>query len=152
MNIRFRTALWLLGLFAPATRLMAQAPRTATAITGCYHVQLGPWSRSFGVNAAYHAIPSVIRLDTVAAAGGGYVVAPNISFPRGRAFPGTPRWIIRADSLQIFWSSGYQTTTLRLAITASDSLRGFATVGSDANEFGTDLPRADARARRQPCP
>ena len=55
------------ALFAPV--LNAQQAALAP-IAGCYRVEIGTWSRELGVNAAYHAVPSIIRLDTIAAARG----------------------------------------------------------------------------------
>jgi hypothetical protein len=152
MNARFRYVTRLIGAVLLTTRLIAQRPAATPAIAGCYRVLLGQWSRDLGVNAAYHVVPTLIRLDTTVAARGGRVVTPNIAFPRASSFPGTPRWVVTADSVEILWSSGYQTTTLRLDISAPDSLRGIATVGSDANEFGADVPRAAVVAHRVSCP
>src|SRR5438045_8814732 len=115
MHARFRYATCLIGAVLLAPGLIAQRP-AAPAIAGCYRVLLGKWSRDLGVNAAYHAVPSVIRLDTIAAARGGQVVAPDIAFPHASSFPGTPRWVVKADSVDILWSGGYQTNTLRIGL------------------------------------
>jgi hypothetical protein len=120
-------------------------------VVGCYHLSRSDWSRALGVNARYHALPASIRLDTVRAARGGWTVAPDIAFPNANRFPGTPRWVFHADSIEIVWSNGYQVTTVRLSVTGGDELRGSATVSSDANEFGTDLPHASVVARRTSC-
>jgi hypothetical protein len=49
------------------------------------------------------------------------------------------------------WSNGFQSTTLRLGRRGNKELRGTASVWSDANEFGDNLPRAKALATRTPC-
>jgi hypothetical protein len=127
------------------------APRAPVAFAGCYNLALGAWSRPLGVNAAFHAIPTTIRLDTAAATRGGWRVSPDIVYPYPRRFPGTPRWTAANDTLEIMWSNGYQPTTLRLGRHGTDELRGHAVVWSDANEYGTDLPRAEVAARRIAC-
>lgn len=73
------------------------------------------------------------------------------AFPNASFFPGTPRWTRQADSIVIVWSNGYQVTTVRLGATQEDELRGTATVGSDANEFGMDPPHASIVAPRVSC-
>ena len=123
------------------------APRTPR----CYRLIRGDWSRPLGVNAQYHAVPPVIRLDTTRARRGGWTVAPNIRFPTSNRFLGTPRWTVRADSLEILWSNGFQVTTVRLGGTDSAHLRGTVSIGSDANEFGSNLPHATILARRVSC-
>jgi hypothetical protein len=105
-----------------------------------------------GVNAAYHELPLSVRLDTVAAARGGWVLRPDIPYPDGNRFPGTPRWAATADSVVMTWSNGYQPTLVRVARRPNGDLVGEAIVGSDANEFGNDPPRAAVVARRAPCP
>lgn len=140
----------LSAVLAVAPRAVAQQPEPVR-LDGCYQLNVGPWSRSLGVNAAYHAIPPMIRLDTTAVRGG-RVVRPNIAFPRGTPAPGTPRWILRNDTVEVLWSSGYQSTAVYLAVVAADSLRGHAVVGSDANEFGPNVPRAAVVASRVACP
>lgn len=117
----------------------------------CYQLSQSEWSRPLGVNAAYHAVPAMVRLDTVPAGHDGWAVAPDIAFPTGNHFPGTPRWTQREDSIDIVWSNGYQVTTVRLGPSRAGDLRGTVTVRSDANEFGTDLPHASIVAHPAPC-
>ena len=140
----------LCALCAPC--LGAQGtPTAAPTETRCYHLSHGEWSRPLGVNAAYHAIPAMVRLDTVPAAHGGWVVVPDLAFPNDNHFPGMPHWTQQADSIGIVWSNGYQVTIVRLGPSRGEELRGTATVRSDANEFGTELPHASIIARRTTC-
>jgi hypothetical protein len=152
MTGRFRKLVYLgLGVLFGPTLGAQSTPGPAPAGARCYRFIRGEWSRSLGVNARYHALPAVIRLDTVRAARGGWTVAPDIAFPTASHFPGTPRWIRQADSIEIVWSNGYQVTILRLGGPEGGELRGTATVRSDANEFGTDLPHASIVARPVSC-
>jgi len=142
----------LVSLFVVAAlpvRLWSQS--NAPIAPRCYRLTQSAWSRSLGVNAAYHVLPAVIRLDTVRAAHGGWRVAPDIAFPGGSHFPGTPRWAQHADSIEIVWSNGYQVTTLSLGASRGGDRRGVATARSDANEFATDVPHATIEARRTTC-
>ena len=151
-KFEFSTALAsaVVVFFAPF--LGAQSSRgRKPASPRCYRLSHGEWSHPLGVNAAYHAIPAIVRLDTVPDAGDGWTVAPDIAFPTGHHFPGMPRWTQQGDSIGIVWSNGYQVTTVRLGPSRGEDLRGTATVRSDANEFGTDLPRASIVARPAPC-
>jgi hypothetical protein len=135
-----------------AARLAAQSTSVpAPGAPRCYRLVRGGWSRPLGVNAQYHALPPVIRLDTTPASRGGWTVAPDIAFPTPNRFPGTPRWTVRADSLEILWSNGFQVTTVRLDVTDSAQLRGTVSIGSDANEFGSNPPHATILARRVSC-
>lgn len=148
-------SLRVLILVAPmvaSASLFAQtaSPRAPAEFVGCFDLTLGTWSRPLGINAAYHAIPATIRLDTAAAARGGWRVSPDIAYPHPSRFPGTPRWTATQSSVEITWSNGFQSTALRLARYGT-RLRGQAIVASDANEFGTDLPRAEVVARRIAC-
>jgi hypothetical protein len=127
------------------------SPRAPAEFVGCYDLALGAWSRPLGINAAFHTIPITVRLDTAAATRGGRRVSPDIAYPYPSRFPGTPRWTATEDTAEIVWSNGFQATTLRLARHGTQELRGQAIVGSDANEFGTDLPRAEIVARRIAC-
>lgn len=129
----------------------ATAAEAPASLAGCYELSLGTWSRPLGVNAAYHKLPLTMRLDTVGAARGGWVLRPDIAYPSGNRFPGTPRWTATADSVVLTWSNGFQSTLVRAARRHSGDLIGVAIVGSDANEFGNDLPRAAVVARRTAC-
>ncbi|MCR4341547.1 MAG: hypothetical protein NUW01_16840 [Gemmatimonadaceae bacterium] len=129
----------------------ATAAEAPASLAGCYELSLGSWSRPLGVNATYHKLPSSVRLDTVGAARGGWVLRPDIAYPYGNRFPGTPRWTATADSVVLTWSNGFQSTLVRVARRRNGDLVGEAVVGSDANEFGNDLPRAAVVARRTAC-
>ena len=145
-------ALILVAPILASASLCAQtaSPRAPAEFVGCYDLALGPWSRPLGINAAYHAIPATVRLDTAVAARGWWSVTPDIAYPYPSRFPGTPRWTATQSSVEIMWSNGFQSTALRLARYGT-RLRGQAIVASDANEFGTDLPRAEIVARRIAC-
>lgn len=65
--------------------LSALAP--APTIPECYRLIRGEWSRPLGVNARYHALPAVIRLDTMPASRGGWVVSPDVAFPIPNHYP-----------------------------------------------------------------
>jgi hypothetical protein len=117
------------AFFAPF--LGAQSTRgREPAHPRCYRLSVGEWSRPLGVNAAYHAIPPIVRLDTVPVADDGWSVAPDIAFPTGGRFPGMPRWTQQGDSIRIVWSSGYQGTTVRLGPWRREDLRGIAPTSS----------------------
>ena len=133
----------------PAT---AQAAvRLPSELAGCWELEKGRWSRPLGVNGEYHQLPLRIELDTARAAREGWVLRPDIVFPGGNQFPGTPRWTASADSVELVWSNGYQATSIHLARRSLTELEGQATVWSDANEFGNDPPRATIKARRAAC-
>ena len=138
-------------LASPSLFAQTASPRAPAEFVGCYDLALGAWSRPLGINAAYHGIPPTVRLDTAAATRGGWRVSPDIAYPHPSRFPGTPRWTATQDTVVIVWSNGFQATTLRLGRHRTQELRGQVIVGSDANEFGTDLPRAEIVARRIEC-
>jgi hypothetical protein len=79
------------------------------------------------------------------------MLRPDIAFPSGNRFPGMPRWTATVDSVEMVWSNGFQPTWLRLARRSPREMVGHAIVGSDANEFGSDVPRAPVTARRTAC-
>ena len=152
MTGRFHKTAYIAHSILFAQALGAQStPLSTAAVPRCYHLRQGEWSRSLGVNARYHALPAVIRLDTARAARGGWTVTPDIAFPTPNHFPGTPRWMRHADTIEIVWSNGYQGTTVRLGSPEGNDLRGTVTVSSDANEFGTDIPHASIVARPVSC-
>ena len=138
-----------------ATLTQAQLKAQVTcpsSIAGRYSLTLGEWSRPIGTNAPYHAIPSEILLDTVPASSrGGWKVSPDIKYPFPHHFPGTPRWTISHDTVQVVWSNGFQPTIVTLVQRGTNTLSGEAVVSSDANEYGNDLPRAAVAARRIAC-
>ena len=146
-------ALLLVAPMLASASLCAQtsSPRAPAEFAGCYDLALGAWSRPLGVNAAWHAIPTTVRLDTAATTHGGWRVSPDIAYPYPSRFPGTPRWTATQSTVEVTWSNGFQSTALRLARYGAQELRGQAIVGSDANEFGPDLPRAEIVARRIAC-
>ena len=146
------TILLLVGSMLSSASVTAQTaiPRAPAAFVGCYKITLGAWSRT--VNAPeFHAIPARVRLDTALASQGGWKVSPDIAYPFPSRYPGTPRWIVTQDTVEIMWSNGFQPTTLRLGRHGDWELRGQAVVRSDANEYGTDLPHAAVVAERVVC-
>ena len=147
----FVTALIILALPLIHARLGAQASplSCSNAIAGRYLLTLSEWSRPLGTNAAYHAIPTDVLLDTIAVRGG-WKVSPDIKYPYPHRFP-APRWTFVRDTVQIMWSNGFQPTILRLVRNNANELRGEAVVRSDANEYGDNLPRAEVTARRIAC-
>ena len=143
-----------LALVIALTGIQAVAQSTPGAppeLVGCYTITKGPWSRPLGVNGEYHQVPLRIQLDTARAAREGWVLRPDIVFPGGNRFTGTPRWTATTDSVELLWSDGYQPTWMRLARRPASELEGEAIVGSDANEFGDNPPRARVKARRVLC-
>jgi hypothetical protein len=150
MRVRLRSAVVFL-LLAVGAAVHAQAPSTLTpaALVGCYDLTVSEWSPEY--HSAYHRIPARIRLDSVAAARGGWVVSPDISYPTPSRFPGTPRWTVTNDTIQIVWSNGFQPTVVRLVQPKPGELSGHAVARSDANEYGHNPPRANVTARRVPC-
>lgn len=123
----------------------------APAVSGCYRVDMGEWSRPLGPDAAYHAIPAVIRLDTVPDATSGWRASPDIAFPQPSEERWVPRWTAKADSVEVMWSNGYLVTRLDLWRSSPAELRGVAIAESDAMEEGAALPRARVVARRVAC-
>ena len=152
LKARVISLIALAAMFVPAS-LVAQraARRPPPGIAGCYKLVLGEWSRPLGENAGYHAIPSIVRLDSVRAIRGGWRALPDIRYPTANRLRGTPSWTAPRDTIEIMWSNGFQSTTVRLGRRGARELRGTAVVWSDANEFGTDLPRARVTARRTAC-
>jgi hypothetical protein len=127
-------------------------PPSVRAMRGCYAMTAAEWSPP-DVNAAYHRIPPLIRLDTVpSAVGGGWVLSPNIAYPYHGAFPGTPKWTFSADTLRLVWSNGFAPTLVTLV--HQDSLWTGEAVGEiDAHTIPpSPLPRARVTARRVRCP
>lgn len=148
-----RTTVYLLlaPMFA-LSHLSAQSPGTRVRpLPACYRITIGQWTPELGVNAAFHAVPSKVRLDTLPAARGGWIVTPDIEYPISRRMQGLPRWTLSSDTVVITWSTGFQSTTLRLRHVTSTKLRGAAVVWSDANEFGSNPPHADVTARQIQC-
>ena len=142
-------------LTPPAERYDARA----TELTGCYRLTLGAWSDSgprpgpTGLVTGRLQLPTLVRLDT-----------SFLSFrdPRTRVrqlLPQSPDlgaralrpgWILRsADSVQLFWSSGYAGIQLFLEA-RGDTLKGHARTFSDVG--GAIEPSAPATLHRAPCP
>lgn len=138
-------------ILAPSKRAQSTAQPQDIVLAGCYRIAVGAWSRPLGVNAGFHAVPEKIRLDTAPASRGGWKVSPDIAYPYPSRFTGYPRWTVMGDSVEIGWSNGFQPTTVRLGRHRGAALRGIAIVQSDANEYGTSLPRAEVVARRIKC-
>jgi hypothetical protein len=152
MKRRFQYAACLGFGFVFTRSLGAQRAQVgAPSVPRCYRLAQGEWSRPLGVNARYHTLPVMVRLDTARAGREGWKVAPDIDFPTPSHFRGTPRWTRQGESIEMLWSNGYQVTTVRLSPSGGDELRGTAIVRSDANEFGSDLPHASIVARRISC-
>jgi len=150
LRTRFLVSVCSLTL-SHSSALAQSASNPRFEIAGCYTLTLGRWSRPLGVNGEYHQLPLRIDLDTASAAQGGWKLRPDLVFPGGNQFAGTPRWTATVDSVELLWSNGYQPTWVRLARRSVDQLQGEAIVGSDANEFGNDPPRAPVTARRRSC-
>jgi hypothetical protein len=142
------------ALVFAARRLTAQLPATAAprAFAGCYELTLGPWTGSLGVDAASYAVPPYVQLDTLPAARIGWQLRPDIAFPNGNRFPGTPRWTVKGDSVQLLWSNGYTPTVISLVRDVDGTLRGQALALTDSHVEGEPpRPQALVTARRMTC-
>jgi hypothetical protein len=140
---------YLLLVFA-AGAASQRVSRPTTPI--CYRLQADRWSPPLGGDSVFHVVPAVIRLDTLPATHGGWRVEPNNAFLNGAAaaFPGTPRWLVVADSIEIVWSNGYAVTTVRLGPERSGVRRGTAVARSDA--VSATPPHTTVHARLAACP
>ena len=118
----------------------------------CYRLRVGGEAIAFGPRDHLHGIPSVVRLDTVPTTHGGWRVEPNIGFRPPAAFPGTPRWSVVGDSIELLWSNGYAVTTLKLGGEHNGVRAGTATARSDAVAPDSNWPRAKVRATAVACP
>ena len=120
-------------------------------VSGCYQLTVSEWNPPLGGDKDYHSIPTLIRLDTVAAFRTGRVVEPDIAYPMSRPMPGFPRWEILGDTVHIAWTSGFAATVVRLTAQGQD-LGGWAEASSDAIPSGKpNWPRANVVARRTDC-
>jgi hypothetical protein len=154
--MKFLPSFIILILLVAASSSGAQAVAnplspSVRAMGGCYAMTAGEWSPR-DVNADYHRIPPLIRLDSVPSAlGGGWLLSPNISYPHHGAFPGTPKWTLSADTLRLMWSNGFARTLVMLV--HQDSLWIGEAVGeTDANTFPpSPVPRALVTAHRVRC-
>ena len=80
----------LASIFAPASLFAQRATRRPPpGIAGCYKLALGEWSRPLGVNAGYHAIPGVVRLDSARAIRGGGEPCRTLPIPLPTGLRGT---------------------------------------------------------------
>jgi hypothetical protein len=150
--------------------LIASAPHPArgqgaapSEIAGCYTVSIGLWSPALGRDAALHAIPSDVRLDTVAAErGGGWRLSPNIPYPRSNATLVTPRWrMVFGDDVRLTWSNGATVTIVQLTPVPGKKLVGEAVAPNDGHldaDPGVQWwnneppgPRAPALLEPRPC-
>ncbi len=138
-------------MYAGEVRAQSASDRAVSTVAGCYDVALGNWSRSLAGNAAYHQLPRQLRLDTIPAERRGWKIIPDIAYPNPHRFP-APWWITKGDSVEMLWSNGFQPTWIRAARLSNGDLIGEAEVGSDANEYGTDVPKARAILHRVACP
>jgi hypothetical protein len=105
----------------------------ARRFVGCYAVELGAWSKPVVPNPSYDAPPVAVSLDSVlidGRGGPGFRLAPTIEIlTRYVTIP--PRWWpIGADSVRLWWPSGFGGAALRLAWN-DGVLRGKAEVFSD---------------------
>ena len=145
----FRHLLFVCGL-AFAVPSGAQTPDEIRSTAGCYALTMSEWSPP-DPNAAYHRIPTFVRLDTVRArlGRGWWVLSPNIAYPHHTGWP--PSWKFLRDTLLLEWSDGFQVTGVRL--TRIDSgWTGEATAYSDAHPIPEPpLPRVRVTALRKPC-
>lgn len=119
---------------------------------GCYDLTLGSWKNApISSNSAPHKAPAHFRLDTTPIKQAGfqrYAVEPALPFSGRMA----ASWMIRDDSIELFWSTGYSGIQLRLAM-YGDSLAGVATAFHDSHPANEPPdPSATATARRVACP
>ena len=152
MQLRTKSTLALaISLGVGTIPLLGQSPLAPASVVGCYTLTFGPWNRLVGGDARYHAVPPIVRLDTLAVEGGGWRLQPNIAYPRGRQLP-PPRWLVKGDSVQLVWSNGYQPTVVSLVRRADGSLGGQAVALSDAHVAGEPPPPlARVTAGRAAC-
>ena len=142
-----------LALSAVALLPAQSRPPTPLEVAGCYGLTRGTWSRPLEGDPRYHALPDTVRLDPVPAEHGGWRLHPDIAYPGGRGFPGTPRWLVKGDRVELTWSNGYQPTVVSLARRGDGTLRSRVIALSDAHVAGEPpRPSALVTARRVSCP
>jgi hypothetical protein len=143
----------VLALGLESAPLRAQPSTAATAaLAGCYSVTRGPWNREFS-DSTYHKMPETISLDTASTERDGRQLRPNMAYPFGRRFPGTPRWRIRGDTIELVWSDGFVPTIVKLVRSDDGTLRGRALALTDAHYDGEPPPpEMDVQARQTKCP
>jgi hypothetical protein len=133
-----------------ALLLASSAKAQVQDLPGCYSLVVSEWSPAIGADSVYHRIPLSVVLDTTPR-GRGWVMTPDIAYPGGNRFRTTPRWEAIGDTLVLTWSNGYVPTVLRLVAHGPDFV-GEAIALSDAHPVPEPpRPRAQVRARRQPC-
>ena len=128
----------------------------ADAFAGCYHLELGRWTRLWifsATPAPYQIPPSAFQLETHpvdSATPNRFRVRPN------RIVAGTPSrldgWVLAPDgskSLYITWTDGFTGVSLHLE-PDGNSLRGRATAYTDAPGL-LPFPSARAVAVRVAC-
>jgi hypothetical protein len=121
-----------------------------SAFVGCYTLTVGTWHPELSGAAPYHRVPTTVRLDTTSR-GPGWVLSPDIPYPRPSRFPTTPRWQVKADTLVLTWSNGYSPTVIHL-LSKGAALEGEAVALGDAHPIPEPpRPRARVIAQRQQC-
>jgi hypothetical protein len=119
----------------------------------CYRLTVGPWRPALGADTAYHRLPSVIRLDTLAWDAKGRHLSPRMTYPSGASFgfPRTPRWEASGDTVRLIWSNGFTPTIVTLVRTGA-ILVGEAVAESDDHPVpAPPLPRATVTAEPISC-
>jgi hypothetical protein len=132
--------------------LLAQSPAAPANVTGCYELSLGAWSRPIREDSAYHKLPKVVRLDTITAPRGGWVITPDIAYPTGNRRGMEPRWSLARDTIYMRWSTGFNATTVSGMRRSDGDIVGRVDIWHDANIYGNETPWAPVVARRVACP
>jgi hypothetical protein len=135
----------LLALIRPTTAASGARPI-------CYRLRVESASATFGPGDHLHGLPAIVRLDTIPAGHGNWRLEPNIAFTPPAAFPGTPRWSMVGDSIELMWANGYAITTVRLGEERNGVRAGTAKARSDAVVPDSKWPRARVRATAGACP
>lgn len=135
----------------PFARSAAQVEVSPLRFAGCFILDLGPWSPPLTDTIDY-AVPRRVELDTAGIElGKGWRLIPNIQYPGGRTFPGTPNWDVHRDTIVLAWSNGFTPTFIRLRPQGA-LLVGEAVALTDAYVIGEPpRPRASVTLRRRQC-
>jgi hypothetical protein len=136
------------AFIAAASSALAQAP---TAFVGCYRIEVGRWSKPLAEDSAYHKLPTAIRLDTLTAPLGGWIIRPDIAYPTGNRPTHAPRWSVTRDTVTLRWSTGFNSTTIRGVRQPDGEIVGRVDIWHDANPYGNDTPWTSVTARRVAC-
>jgi hypothetical protein len=139
-----RQACLLVALCAPHL-MLAQASAPAV-VAGCYAVR----SSARDSTRPPFALAPLIALGSgrdSAYASGGYEVRPGPPGPR-RRLSAAAWWPVGHDSLRVWWNTGFEHWTLRLAV-AGDTLRGTVDYQNDGSGFAHHLQ--PVTAIRQSC-